>query len=422
MSDRGLAIVGGGSAGLAAAVAATQRGMRVELFEQSKSLGGRAGSFFDPKPASGSTTARTSRWAAAPTFSTSAAARASTIASERSDTLHFIGPDGTQHDFAPSRWLPAPLHLLPGLMRLKFLSTGERWGIVRALRKLVRMSEGETDDDSSSADRPHPSPLRAPTEGWSGEGTMGEWLRRQGQSQRAIERFWSVVLVSRARRNGGPCFAGRGANGFSQRVFGLARHERLVAAAAAAPRDISRSRGQVARRPRRPVHWARRSDKSRAIGRRVAYTSCWPMARAQDVRRRNRCRAVASTCGRCLPKMLLAAMPALADVERIEPAAITAVHLWFDRPITAAAPRHFGRPAGPMGVHRAIVVQASRLHAAVQARRPHHNTRQCHCQVVISASHRLPARKHDELLAEVRRELEAVWPEVRRRERCSMPG
>ena len=30
---------------------------------------------------------------------------------------------------------------------------------------------------------------------------------------------------------------------------------------------------------------------------------------------------------------LMAAMPALADVERIEPAAITAVHLWFDRPV-----------------------------------------------------------------------------------------
>ena len=35
-----------------------------------------------------------------------------------------------------------------------------------------------------------------------------------------------------------------------------------------------------------------------------------------------------------LAENLLSQMPALADVERIEPAAITAVHLWFDRPIT----------------------------------------------------------------------------------------
>ena len=36
-----------------------------------------------------------------------------------------------------------------------------------------------------------------------------------------------------------------------------------------------------------------------------------------------------------------------------------------------------------------------------------------YCQVVISASHRLAPRKHDELLAEVRRELEAIWPAAR---------
>ena len=38
--------------------------------------------------------------------------------------------------------------------------------------------------------RPHPNNLA------EGEGTIGEWLRRHGQSDRAIERFWSVILVS----------------------------------------------------------------------------------------------------------------------------------------------------------------------------------------------------------------------------------
>ena len=63
---------------------------------------------------------------------------------QRSSVLHFIGPEGTRHDFSPSRWLPAPLHLLPGLMNLKYLSLGERWGIVKTLRKLsLEKAEGE---------------------------------------------------------------------------------------------------------------------------------------------------------------------------------------------------------------------------------------------------------------------------------------
>ena len=42
-------IVGGGLSGMAAAVAAVERGLRVTLFEQGRWLGGRAGSFRDPQ-------------------------------------------------------------------------------------------------------------------------------------------------------------------------------------------------------------------------------------------------------------------------------------------------------------------------------------------------------------------------------------
>src|SRR5688500_4620614 len=41
-------IVGGGLAGLAAAVALVQHGCEVELFEARRKLGGRAGSYHDP--------------------------------------------------------------------------------------------------------------------------------------------------------------------------------------------------------------------------------------------------------------------------------------------------------------------------------------------------------------------------------------
>ena len=90
---------------------------------------------------------------------------------------------------------------------------------------------------------------------------------------------------------------------------------------------------------------------------------------------------------------LLAAMPKMNDVERIEQAAITAVHLWFDRPL--------------MPLDHAVLL--GRLGQWVfSSRAP--ETHQHHYQVVLSASHRLAPRSHDELVADVLRELEAIWP------------
>ena len=132
-----LAIVGGGLAGLAAAVAAVQRGWRVELFERSKTLGGRAGSFVDPQTGELVDYCRHVAMGCCSEFLDFCRRTGIDDCFDRADTLHFIGPEGRRHDFTPSRWLPAPLHLLPGLMRLSYLSWSERWSIVRTLRKLM---------------------------------------------------------------------------------------------------------------------------------------------------------------------------------------------------------------------------------------------------------------------------------------------
>ena len=91
-------------------------------------------------------------------------------------------------------------------MRLSYLSWRERWGIVRTLRKLRRTHISASENSrglTAPGDRTRNSrtfrELLAP--GYSDtvdvdSETIGAWLRRQGQSERAIERFWSVVLVS----------------------------------------------------------------------------------------------------------------------------------------------------------------------------------------------------------------------------------
>jgi len=80
-SSKSVAVVGGGLAGLAAAAVLSQRGLKVDLFEQSDRLGGRAGSFEEPWNGQIIDQCQHVAWAAARASSISAAAQASRIAS-----------------------------------------------------------------------------------------------------------------------------------------------------------------------------------------------------------------------------------------------------------------------------------------------------------------------------------------------------
>jgi squalene-associated FAD-dependent desaturase len=413
MDKKTLAIVGGGLAGLAAAVDAVERGMRVELFEQSKSLGGRAGSFFDSQIGQWVDYCRHVGMGCCPNLLDFCRRTRIDDCFERSGKLLFIGPNGSQHDMTPSGWLPAPLHLLPGLARLTYLSARERWGIVGAMRRLTggRRGKGEGGGDCISygdvAGRaqagPHPSALPK-GEGTcrgvlpEGEGTVGEWLRRQGQSERAIDWFWSVVLVSALGET-----VDRASLDAARMVF----REAFLSSRGAS--DLL-----LPRLPLRAIFHERVGKWLRERG--VAVYTEMTVRRIEGDPRRARAvvladgtrsefdRAIVAVPWRSVRSLfaddLLAAMPALAGVEQIEPGAITAVHLWFDRPISTV--RH-AVLVGRLG--QWVFVDRSDTGGPLAP--------QEYWQVVISASHRLAARKHDELLAAVRGELEAVWPEMR---------
>jgi squalene-associated FAD-dependent desaturase len=68
--------------------------------------------------------------------------------------------------------LPAPLHLAPSLLRYGPLSLGERLALVPAARALAALDLGDPALDRE---------------------TFGAWLARRGQSARAIECFWDLV-------------------------------------------------------------------------------------------------------------------------------------------------------------------------------------------------------------------------------------
>jgi squalene-associated FAD-dependent desaturase len=380
-----IAIIGGGLAGLSAAVAAVERDMHVELFERSKTLGGRAGSSVDPQQGQLVDYCQHVAMGCCTEFLDFCRRTGSDDCFARARTLHFIGPDGRQHDFTPSRWLPPPLHLLPGLLRMNYLSWAERCSIMRAMRKLVSARTSSTERENR---------------------TIGAWLRQHGQSPQAIERFWSVVLVSALGET-----VERASLAAAQKVFRDGFWAARDACELVLPRrplqDIFHDRvgkwlterGAILRLDtsiRQIEGTDRRAALIQSDGTRRTYDAVIVAVPWRDVRA-------------LFADDLLAQMPALAEVERIEPAAITAVHLWYDRPLTALphavlvsrlSQWLFAEPCGA-GVPPASL-------PAGETPAPQH-----YYQVVISASHRLPRRTNEQWLAAVRADLAAVWPAAR---------
>jgi zeta-carotene desaturase len=87
------------------------------------------------------------------------------------DRLTFLEPGGRASVITPS-FLPAPLHAAPAFLRAACLTLPDKLAIAAAMAALAPMTPKDT-----------------------GESFL-TWLRRRGQTDRAIQRFWKTVLVS----------------------------------------------------------------------------------------------------------------------------------------------------------------------------------------------------------------------------------
>lgn len=339
MSGPCVAVLGGGLAGMAAAVALAERGLCVELFESRRRLGGRAASFRDGP---------TGRWIdrcqhVAMGCCTNLVDFCHRLgpddAFNRRRRLHFIAPDARRYDFDRMNILPAPLHLAPGLGRLAFLRPIDRWRVAAALVRLARMP-------ADADDQP-----------------VGPWLRTQGQSAVAIERFWSVVLASALSET-----LDRASLRAARKVFvdgflaSTTAHELLVPRMAlaelfdASPRRWFARYGVV-------VH-----DASPVARLEVADGAARSVVFRNGSRREFDFFVLAvpwHRVARLLAPDVAATLRTADSLRRIEPSAITAVHLWFDRPV----------------LETADAVLLGRLGQWVFQRE------EGYCQAVISASH-----------------------------------
>jgi zeta-carotene desaturase len=165
-------VVGGGVAGMSAACALAEAGLRVKLVERRGYLGGRASSYSHPGVDEVIDNCQHVLFGCCTNL----------IGFYRrigvADRIHWtnaitmIEPGGRRTLLKSSRWLPAPLHGLPSLFAAKALTRDDKLALARAFRTLMRPVPPDSKE------------------------TLGAWLRRNGQTQGAIDRFWRLVIAS----------------------------------------------------------------------------------------------------------------------------------------------------------------------------------------------------------------------------------
>ncbi|MEI7685254.1 MAG: hydroxysqualene dehydroxylase HpnE [Planctomycetota bacterium] len=298
-------ILGGGLAGLAAAVALASHRQPVTLLESKPRLGGRASSF--PDPATGELIDLCQHVAMG--CCTNFAHFCKTLGLSHFLTpqpdLFFMTPDRRVTRFGGDR-LPAPLHLARGFMRLHTLTLGEKLRVAYALQCLKR----PTDDDPPFAD----------------------WLAAHRQTPRIVERFWSVILTSALNET-----PDRIGLRYARKVFvdGFLTHPRgfevelpnvpLGRLYGVELQSWLRDHGVevIVSAPVRRI----RIENGRAVGVELRsdemlaaeqIVSALPFERLLDV----------------LPPEVIDGTPAFANLRHLTHSPITSVHAWFDRSAT----------------------------------------------------------------------------------------
>ena len=166
-----VAVVGGGLAGLAAGSALAESGFRVTLFERRPYLGGRASSY--QHPGTGEVVDNCQHVLLGCCTNLIEFYRRIGVEDKIRwyERMTFLEPGGRASVIRPSA-LPAPLHTAPSFLRASCLGLADKLAIGAGLAALTPIAPQD-----------------------SGESFL-KWLRRHGQTERAIDRFWKTVLVS----------------------------------------------------------------------------------------------------------------------------------------------------------------------------------------------------------------------------------
>ena len=370
-SKKTVAIIGGGLAGLAAGCALADAGLQVTLFERRPYLGGRASSY--EHPGTGEVVDNCQHvLLGCCTNLIHFYERLGVSGKIRwFDELTFIEPGGRASRMAPS-FLPAPMHNIPAFLRAKMLGAGDKLAIARAMAELSRGLPEDTAEDFLS------------------------WLKRNRQTERAIERFWKTVLVSALNED---------LNRISVRYAAQVFRESFMKSAAAGRMGL----------PSIPLSdlYGSAAEYIRARGGQVllrsAVTAIGPKQGSIGVLcsagEQQFDSAIVAAPFQTVASLLpadAAAAPVKEQLKFFEGSPITGIHLWFDREITAL----------PHAVLLDRTIQwmfhKSKFHEGRE-----NAGAGSYVELVVSASKSLVQKSREEILDLATRELAEFFPIVR---------
>lgn len=302
-------MIGGGLAGLSAGVALAESGWRVRLFEQRPFLGGRATSYFLPD---GEHVDNCQHVTFGCCTNLEDFYRRVGVADKIRffDRLVLRDPDGNEGALQAGI-LPAPLHLTWSFLTFAPLSTADKIGIGRAMLAIYA-SKGQPKDLDAE---PRISML--------------EWLRRHRQTQRAIDRFWRVVLVSALSEELDRIDAFYGIQVFWKSVLATKRGYLMGVPTVELGKlyddcraAIEAKSGEVNfRSPVRELRFEAGALQSVVFDRGAESADAVILALPH------------AAVDALLPPGIKAAHPELAKLANIKDAPITGVHFWFDRQV-----------------------------------------------------------------------------------------
>jgi zeta-carotene desaturase len=363
-------VVGGGLAGLSAACALAGAGCRVTLFERRPFVGGRASSY--EHPGTGEIVDNCQHVLLGCCTNLLEFYRRIGVEGRIRwfERLTFVEPGGRRSVIRPS-WLPAPLHTAPSFLLAPSLRLRDKLAIARAMFSLMRRLPADTAENFLA------------------------WLRRHGQTERAVERFWKVVLVSALNEDLDRVSVYYAAQVFRESFLKSATAGRMGVPAVplselygAAADYIRAHGGEVLRRS--PVEKLERQGEGvrlTAAGREVAADA-----------------AVVTVPFDALAR-LLPPVPEFNELkvklERFEASPITGIHLWFDREIT--------------DLEHAVLLERTiqwMFHKSKLLEGREGAGNGSYVELVVSSSKSLVEKSRNEILEMAQRELAEFFPEA----------
>src|SRR6266446_1981226 len=295
---------------MAAGVALAESGWRVRLFEQRPFLGGRATSYVLPD---GEHVDNCQHVTLGCCTNLDDFYRRIGAAGKIKffDRLLFLDPQGRKGEMQAGS-LPAPFHLSGSFATFAPLNVFDKLSIARAMLDILQ-TQGKPSDLNEN-----------------GGISMLEWLRRRGQTKRAIERFWRVVLVSALDEELDRTDARFGVDVFWKAFLSNSTGYRMGVPAVPLANLYDGCKSEIERRGgevilRAPVRGLKiesgelagiRFDEGREETA-DAYVFTVPHTSLAEL----------------LPESVKQSDTSLANMDKIKVSPITGVHLWFDRTV-----------------------------------------------------------------------------------------